>query len=646
MHQLDGQVQRPGGGHGGQDMAAHVVRRVAADARARGRRHGKHLLRPAALRQHHALRAGEDHAAAARAVGGERGVLLVQAEEQHFAVAVFGQRQHGGVIGIEHGRARGQHHIDLRARHAGHLLRLAHVVLLQAFVRGHGQHHAHLAAVVRQPFGQDVAGRGFKHGGLHGAVDEHALASVVTARVAFGELARAQKQPFLAGQRGAQPVQVQPGRHQARRERRRAAAQHAHDGDAAAFAQRKQVLHDGLAHGRRVIDAGAQVHPQIRPGMHAHDHALAGQGRGQVLRHQVHASNVQPRHAHGQRGQRGGAGVNLRRGVAAVLRAVGFGVARGGHHPAAGHQQAAGVAGNEFLDDHVIAQRVGGLPGGHDLLARGKVQRQSALASANGGFDGDGQADVFGGFPGVFGAVGHAAFGHGNARAFEQAAQQVFVARDARCNGAGAVRGGGPDAALRRAVPELHQIALVQADAGNAARQRRVHDAGGAGGKAALLAQRLQPGDGGGHVIRRAVDGGHDQIARRFQRQAAHGFVKRADHHFVDRVLARHAGFAEGGVHARLHLQLQRHVLHHVAGPGAFAQALQEAAALAHAALVFHQPRQPGRQALVVAGDGVGGEVFQLADIEHRLDDGAVSPHAGAAHPVHAQNLHIGEFSF
>jgi hypothetical protein len=43
-------------------------------------------------------------------------------------------------------------------------------------------------------------------------------------------------------------------------------------------------------------------------------------------------------------------------------------------------------------------------------------------------------------------------------------------------------------------------------------------------------------------------------------------------------------------------------VLEHVAAPGAFLQPLQKAAALAHAAVVLEQCRQPRGQALGQAG--------------------------------------------
>lgn len=90
--------------------------------------------------------------------------------------------------------------------------------------------------------------------------------------------------------------------------------------------------------------------------------------------------------------------------------------------------------------------------------------------------------------------------------------------------------------------------------------------------------------------------------AARRQGGLADAFLARADDDLVDAVLARHARLAEAGLHAGLGLQLERHVLQDVAGPGTVAQAHQKAAAPAHAAAVLDQARQPGRQAVVEAG--------------------------------------------
>jgi hypothetical protein len=103
---------------------------------------------------------------------------------------------------------------------------------------------------------------------------------------------------------------------------------------------------------------------------------------------------------------------------------------------------------------------------------------------------------------------------------------------------------------------------------------------------------------------------------------AADDLVARAEGHFIDAVVAGGAGLAEAGLHAGQVLQFEDDVLEDVAGPGAVAQALQEAAALADAAAVLDQAGQPGGQAFIEAGEGIRGEFFEFADVEPGLDDG------------------------
>ena len=168
-----------------------------------------------------------------------------------------------------------------------------------------------------------------------------------------------------------------------------------------------------------------------------------------------------------------------------------------------------------------------------------------------------------------------------------------------------------------------------------------IGDAGGAGANAQAVDHLGQLGDVAGHVKGLVGDGRQNQIARTEQGLAAHGFVACADDDLVNTPGTGFAGFAKTGLHASAALQLQRDMLQDVAGPGAFFQPLQEAAALAHAAAVLHQAGQPGRQALGEAGQGVGGAVFQIADVDQRFDDRAISPNVGAAQRGHAQELDV-----
>jgi hypothetical protein len=103
--------------------------------------------------------------------------------------------------------------------------------------------------------------------------------------------------------------------------------------------------------------------------------------------------------------------------------------------------------------------------------------------------------------------------------------------------------------------------------------------------------------------------------------------------------VAGRAGLAEAGLHAGHVLQFEHDVLEDVAGPGAVAQALEEAAALADAAAVLDQAGQPGGQAFVETGQFVRREFFELADVEPGLDDGTVGPDVRAAQVGYTENL-------
>jgi len=91
---------------------------------------------------------------------------------------------------------------------------------------------------------------------------------------------------------------------------------------------------------------------------------------------------------------------------------------------------------------------------------------------------------------------------------------------------------------------------------------------------------------------------------------AADSFIAGANDHFVNASRACFSGFAETRLHAGAVLQLKGHVLHDVAGPGAFGESLQKAASLANAAAVLDEPGKHILEPLVKTRESVGGEVF------------------------------------
>ena len=107
--------------------------------------------------------------------------------------------------------------------------------------------------------------------------------------------------------------------------------------------------------------------------------------------------------------------------------------------------------------------------------------------------------------------------GDRHADGLQQRARQFLVLGDRLGDGAGAVGFGGLDAALLRAVAELHQALGVQPPHGNAAGFRRVDDRAGAGPQADLLGEVAQALDLGLGVEGPIVDRGQHEFPRRVQ---------------------------------------------------------------------------------------------------------------------------------
>ena len=91
------------------------------------------------------------------------------------------------------------------------------------------------------------------------------------------------------------------------------------------------------------------------------------------------------------------------------------------------------------------------------------------------------------------------------------------------------------------------------------------------------------------------------------------------------------AGLAAPDVVADDLLERQGGVLGDVAEPGALVEPLDEAAALAAGAGVLAQPGQHLEQVVGEAGDGVGRELLQRAEVDDEVDRALVGPDVGAA---------------
>ncbi len=100
---------------------------------------------------------------------------------------------------------------------------------------------------------------------------------------------------------------------------------------------------------------------------------------------------------------------------------------------------------------------------------------------------------------------------------------------------------------------------------------------------------------------------------------AGYLLMARTDCYFVDAAHRGAARLAETARHASQILQFKGDVFQDVAGPGAVLQPLDKTTAFAIAAAMLDQGWQPACQALVKAGQGIGREIFQFANVDPRL---------------------------
>src|SRR5881398_1349140 len=67
----------------------------------------------------------------------------------------------------------------------------------------------------------------------------------------------------------------------------------------------------------------------------------------------------------------------------------------------------------------------------------------------------------------------------------------------------------------------------------------------------------------------------------------------------------------------------------------------QKTAALFITAAVFNQRWQPGRKPVVVTGNYIGGQVFELADVDNGFENRIVGPHVWTIQMANLKKLDI-----
>src|SRR6266511_1167712 len=194
---------------------------------------------------------------------------------------------------------------------------------------------------------------------------------------------------------------------------------------------------------------------------------------------------------------------------------------------------------------------------------------------------------------------------------------------------------GGADALLVDPLAELDQRELVQPQPGDVAGGRLVDDRLGGGperGPLGLQDEALQLGieAEAGLRLDEVVDQPHGQAAG----SDPDTLVTVPVDHVVPAALAGAAGLAAALLATGLPLKLEGDVLGDVAQPDTLPEPLDEAAAATHPAGVFDQARQQPQQLVGEAGQGVGGEVLQRAEVHQQVDGPVEGPVVGAA--VHA----------
>ena len=147
-------------------------------------------------------------------------------------------------------------------------------------------------------------------------------------------------------------------------------------------------------------------------------------------------------------------------------------------------------------------------------------------------------------------ALHQQAFGNRHAAGFQQTLGHVFVASNFFGNRRCLVGLGGPDAPLRFAVAQLHQVACSQAQVGNVARCGGVHDVRRAGAQAQRVHHVLQLGDSAQHVKSRVVDSSQHQFAPQLQCAPSHVGLAGAESHLIHTTLGGFSRLAETGAHA------------------------------------------------------------------------------------------------
>ena len=275
--------------------------------------------------------------------------------------------------------------------------------------------------------------------------------------------------------------------------------------------------------------------------------------------------------------------------------------------------------------------------------ARAKASRRSASPRDAGGdalavvavvrLDHDRVAEPLGVLDGRLEAPDDRALGHGDAGVVQHVLGELLVAGGLDADHARAAGDAGGDAPLVLALAELHEVVVVQAEHGDAAVLRLLHDGRRGRPQVVIRADVLELADHALDVDGRglALEDGVDDLDGVLAGGGAGLLHPVAVDHLVDAGGVRVDGLAEPDLHAGDVLQLQGDVLDDVAEQRALAHAHDEAAALVLGAAVLLEAGDELDQRVGEAPERVGEDLVVLLEVDLEDDHGAVAVVVGAA---------------
>ena len=286
------------------------------------------------------------------------------------------------------------------------------------------------------------------------------------------------------------------------------------------------------------------------------------------------------------------------------------------HELAVDDQHPVVEAGQEPLHHDGVEEVLGLLEGDGQVLIVPHVDGDASTMVSDQGLDDHGVPDVVGGFDGLLQLLHVLAFWDGHARGLEDILGPHLVVRYLHPDGRRTVGHGGLDASLVDAMAQLHVAVLVEPDVRDVPGGRLIDDGAGRGAQEVVLPYLLEPVDDGRQVHILPLGDGLDDVDGGPAGGHAHLLVTVSEHHVVDAILLGVQGLAEPYVGSGKALQLDGHVLCHVAKPGPPFHPLDEAPWMSRGAPVIVEGGDQLHQSVLEAKYLFRRQFLVLADVQ------------------------------